>query len=175
MKTLTRRVFLALSAVAVFNFPAFAQDVGTLHLTPLHIELPVTWQFNESKRPIEGSGPDGEKVLVSIMRKRIAASEPVPDAGDLAKGFAQGPMGQLATKGGKIIVRPIAEMPVPAGKAGYSVGSEASGVFAGKSYFVQYLLASPGVLIYLTFEGKGEALSAMKRFDSFFETQRWDE
>lgn len=167
---------LLLCSVLLVSLGARAQDVGVLHLRPLHLELPATWTFDGSKRPIEGRGPDGEKVLISIMRKRPeAASEPAPSAKEMAQGFANGPMSQLASKGGKVVVRPVGEFPVPEGKAGYSAGSEGSSMFGGKSYFIQYLLAAPGVVIYLTFEGKGEAAPAMQKFDAFFNTQRWDE
>ena len=84
-------------------------------------------------------------------------------------------MKELAAKGGMVVVRPVSQFPVAEGKAGYSAGSETSSVFGGKSYFIQYLLAAPGVIVYFTFEGKGEAQSAMQRFDSFFATQQWDE
>jgi len=169
------RILLLLFCILA-NTAALAQDIGVLHLRPLHLELPPTWTFDGSKRPIEGKGPDGEKVLISIMRKRpSAASEPVPAAQEMAQGFAQGPMRELASKGGKAVVRPVSEFPTHEGKAAYSAGSESSSTFGGKSYFVQYLLAAPGVIIYLTFEGKGEALPAMQRFDPFFATQRWDE
>ena len=155
---------------------ALAQEVGVLHLRPLHLELPATWSFDGSKRPIEGVGPDGEKVLISILRLRPKApSEPLPSAQDTARGFVQDRMGELATKGGKTVVRPVSEVPVPEGKAGYSVGSEASGILGGKSYFIQYLLAAPGVIIYVTLEGKGEAKPPMERFDAVLGTQKWDE
>ena len=170
------RILLLSSILLLSQTGALAQDVGVLHLRPLHLELPATWTFDGSKRPIEGRGPEGEKVLISIMRKRPgAASEPVPTAKEMAQGFAQGPMSELASKGGKAVVRPVSEFPVQEGKAAYSAGSETSGMLGGKSYFVQYLLAAPGVIIYLTFEGKGGALPAMQRFDGFFNTQRWDE
>jgi hypothetical protein len=171
-----RRKFLLLSLLLFTISGSSAQDVGVLHLRPLHLELPSTWSFDGSRNPIEGKGPQGEKLLISTMRRRVsAASEPAPSAKETAQGFAQGPMGDLASKGGKVVVRPVSEFPVQDGKAGYSAGSESSSVFGGKSYFIQYLLAAPGVIIYLTFEGKGEALPAMQRFDEFFKTQRWDE
>lgn len=170
------RILVLFSVLLLLQVGTYAQDVGVLHLRPLHLELPPTWTFDGSKRPIEGRGPDGEKVLVSIMRKRPgAASEPVPTPKEMAQGFANGPMSELASKGGKVVVRSVGEFPVPEGKAAYSSGSEVSGMLGGKSYFIQYLLAAPGVIIYLTFEGKGEALPAMQKFDAFFNTQRWDE
>lgn len=170
------RILLLWSVLQLSQTSALAQDIGILHLRPLHLELPATWTFDGSKQPIEGRGPDGEKVLISIMRKSPGvASEPMPTAKETAQGFAQGPMSELTAKGGKAVVRPVSEFPAQEGKAGYSAGSEKSSMFGGKSYFIQYLLAAPGVIIYLTFEGKGEALPAMQRFDAFFNTQRWDE
>jgi hypothetical protein len=170
------RIALVVLFAALATASARAQDVGLLHLRPLHLELPPTWTFDGTKRPIEGRGPDGEKVLVTIMRRKPgAASEPIPTAKETARGFTQGPMTEMASKGGKTVVRPVGELPTPEGKAGYSAGSEISSTFGGRSYFVQYLLAAPGVIIYLTFEGKGEAAPAMRRFDAFFETQKWDE
>jgi hypothetical protein len=160
----------------VASASALAQEVGVLHLNPLHLELPSTWTFNGSKQPLEGKGPDGEKVLISIMRIRPgAASGPVPTANESLQGLVQGPMVQLASKGGQVVVRPVSQFPTKEGKAAYSAGSESSGIFGGKSYFIQYVLAAPGTVIYLTFEGKGPAATAMQRFDAFFATQRWDE
>lgn len=170
------RLLLLSSMLLLSHVRVLAQDVGILHLTPLHLELPVTWTFDGSKQPIEGRGPQGEKVLISTMRKRSgAASEPLPTAKETARHFVQGPMGELASKGGKAVIRPVSEFTVSEGRAGYSTASEKSSMFGGKSYFIQYLLAAPGLVIYLTFEGNGEALPAMQRFDAFFNTQRWDE
>jgi len=84
-------------------------------------------------------------------------------------------MSQLASKGGATIVRPVSEFAVPEGKAGYSVASERSSLFGEKKYFIQYILAASGVIIFLTFEGNGEALSATRQSDMFLNTQRWDE
>ncbi len=84
-------------------------------------------------------------------------------------------MTQLATNGGKTVIRPVSELPAPEGKVIYSSGSESSGLSGGKSYFLQYIMAAQGVLIYITFEGKGEAASALQRFDGIIATQKWDE
>lgn len=162
--------------VVVICAPSYAQEVGVLHLRPLHLELPATWKFDGSKRPIEGTGPDGEKVLISVFRSGSpTGSGQLPSAKETAKGFVRDHMGQLASKGGKSVIRPITEMPMPDGKAGFSSGSEASNFLSGKSYFVQYLVAASDVIIYFTFEGKGDAKPAMERFDEIFKTQSWDE
>lgn len=110
------------------------------------------------------------------MRKRAdAASEAVPSAKEIAQKFAHGQMNQPASKGGATIVHPVSEFAVPERKAGYSVASERSSLFGGKKYFIQYIFSASGVIIFLTFEGNGEALSAMRQSDMFLNTQRWDQ
>lgn len=170
------RYFLLCSCLLLSLPQAPAQGVGVLNLSPLHLELPASWTFDQSKQPIEGHGPNGEKLLISVMRKRAgAATEAVPSAKEIAQKFAQEQMSEFASKGGATIVRPVSEFAVPEGKAGYSVASEKSSLFGGKKYFIQYIFAASGVLIFLTFEGNGEALSAMRQSDTFLNTQRWDE
>lgn len=160
----------------IASLAVLAQEAGTLHLRPLHLEFPSTWRFNGSKNPIEGSGPDGERALATIMRgKSGTASEPTLSTAELAKGFAQGPMAQLATEGDKVLVRPVTELTAPDGRIAYSAVSQRSGLLGGKSYFFQYLMAGPGTVIYITFEGKGEAAGAMQKFDGIIATQRWDD
>lgn len=164
-------LFLAL----ITSVSTFAQEVGTLHLRPLHLEFPSSWRFDGAKNPIQGFGAEGEKALISVMRgKPGGGPDPVPSTKELTQGFAQGPMTQLAAKGGKTVIRPVSELPAPEGKVIYSSGSESSGLLGGKTYFLQYLMAAQGVLIYITFEGKGEAASAIQKFDSIIATQKWD-
>lgn len=168
---------LALLCLLAFLTPlgARAQDTGTLHLRPLHIDFPATWVFDGSKRPIEGRGPQGEKVLISVARQRPgAASGPAQSARDMAQGLEDVLKG-LAARTGKVLVRPVSEFPVPEGKVGYSSAAESSGFFGGKSYFLQYALVAPGAIFFFTVEGDGEALAALQWFDAVFATQRWDD
>ena len=173
MSTSIAAVFLALWSL--LPAVASAKDAEVLHLPPLHLEFPSTWQFDDSKSPIEGAGPDGDKVLITVMRRKPDASADSPSMASLASGFAGGPMVEIAAKDGLKVIRAVGAFPTPDGKVGYSAASEESRALGGKTYFVQYLFASPGALIYLTFEGKGEAGPAMLRFDKFLETQRWDD
>jgi len=165
-------LFVALSAAVSI---AIAQDVGVLHLRPLHLELPATWQFDGTKNPIEGVGPDGEKLLVTIMRRKTQeGSNPARPATELAKGFAQDTMQKLSVKDGKSIVRAVSEFSAPEGKIAFSAASEKSGFLGGDKYFVQYVLASDSALIYLTIEGKGKASPVLERFDLIIAGQKWD-
>ena len=110
------------------------------------------------------------------MRRRTdAQGQSAKPAQELAQGFADGPMKELAAKGGKVVVRPVVEIQASPGKAAFSAASEVQGAFGRRSYFIQYVLAGSNALFYFTFEGSGEASSAMARFDAFFDTQRWDE
>lgn len=168
------RFLLVVASLLVLRGAA-AEEVGMLHLTPLHLELPATWSFDGSKQPIEGTGPSGEKVLISIMRRRHdSATDELPSPEAVAQS-SHGRMTELATKGGKSVVRPLQKIAVPDGKAGYSIASEATSLLRRKSYFAQYLLAARGVVIYITLEGKGEAKPVLERFDAVLQTQTWDE
>ena len=51
MKTLHRTLALLLWLVCLAPCGAVAQDVGTLHLHPLHLDFPAAWTFDGSKRP----------------------------------------------------------------------------------------------------------------------------
>lgn len=155
---------------------ALAGDIGVLNLGPLHLILPPTWKFDGSKNPIEGVGPEGEEVLISIARSKPAASvsaSPTPQ--DLAISFSKDKMALLALKNGKTVLRPVTPMPTPEGKVAFSAASEKSGFFGGSLYFVQYLLASESALIYMTIEGKGKAAPVVERFDEIMNNQQWDE
>jgi len=153
---------------------ANAQDTGVLHLRPLHLELPATWKFDGTKTPIEGTGPDGEKLLISIMRRRTEASASTPPVTEAAKAFARERMTQISASEGKTIIRAVSEFPTHEGKVAFSAGSEKSGVFSGDRYFIQYLLASDSALFYLTVEGKGKASPMLERFDLIISKQQWD-
>jgi len=172
----TFKAILFFAVTAFISVSAFAQDVGVLNLRPLHLAVPATWSFDESKRPIAGKGPDGEKVLISVMRLKPGVEANARNSlVATAKDFADGPMIGLTSKNGRIIVRPVSGLSVGDGKIGFSAGSDLKDPVGGKYYFLQYLVAAPKTMIYFTFEGSGEAVDALQRIDSIFATQRWDE
>ncbi|MBR7780419.1 hypothetical protein [Undibacterium rugosum] len=167
------RHLLVIALAALLNLPmaAHAEDVGILHLRPLHLQLPPTWQFDGNKTPLEGYGPNGEKVLITIMRRK---NESAPPATEIAKGFAESQMKKLGEKGNLSISRPLAQLPTPTGKIGFSVASEGTSPMGGNRYFVQYLLAGESALFYLTVEGRGDVAPMVEQFNSFIATQTWD-
>lgn len=155
---------------------ALAADIGVLNLGPLHLTLPPTWKFDGSKNPIEGFGPEGEEVLISIARSKPPTSaSALPSTQDLAVGFSKDKMPLLAQKNGKTVLRPVTAVSTPEGKVAFSAASEKSGLFGGSLYFVQYLLASDSALIYMTIEGKGKAAPVVERFDEIINSQQWDD
>ncbi len=156
-----------------FSVQAIAQQVGVLHLRPLHLELPATWSINGAGSPIEGVGPNGEKMLITVMR-HSGNGDDIPSAEESALMAKSEIMSPLSKKDGLKVVVPMAAFHMPEGKSGYAVASEEKGFFGGKQYFIQYALTAPGVLNYFTFEGNGDAKEAMERFNSFMATQRWD-
>jgi hypothetical protein len=83
-------------------------------------------------------------------------------------------MAELASKGGKKLVRPVTPLPVPNGREGYSAGSESGSSAGGKQFFLQYILGSSEAFVYLTFEGQGDAVQALEKFDAIIATQQWD-
>ncbi len=159
--------------VFAFASPALASgEVGALHLNPLHIELPATWVIDGSRSPIEGRGPNGEKMLITVMRLQDGAVSKSAD--EIARGFANAEMKRLGSEDGQIVIREVSPLPVSEGKAGYSMASQSSSFFGGKTYFIQYLLASSRAVIFFTIEGRGEAEPMMLEFDKYLESQRWD-
>src|SRR5580698_2173399 len=92
---------LCLALVLVVGSLANAQDVGLLHLGALRLQFPSTWSFDFSKRPVEGRGPNGERVLITTETRKDAGT---PDgeraAGNAVDGFAKGPMTEIAGKHG---------------------------------------------------------------------------
>ena len=161
-------IFLLLSPLAL------AQEVGVLHLRPLHLELPATWSFDGAKTPIEGTGPEGERLLASIIRRRPDAAATTPPATEAARGFAQNRMSQLSAKDGKTIIREVTELPAPAGKVAFSAASEKPSLLSGSRYFIQYLLACDSAMFYFTVEGNGKAAPVLDRFDQIISRQQWD-
>lgn len=166
------RAFLLI--LLLFSSLASAQEVGVLHLRPLHLELPATWKFDGTKNPIEGTGPEGEKLLVSIMRRKPDSAATAPPATEMAKYFARDRMAQLSARDGKTVIREVTELTAPDGKLAFSAASEKSGLLSGERYFIQYLLACDSSLFYLTVEGSGKAAPVLERFDQIISRQQWD-
>jgi hypothetical protein len=169
--------FVRAFLVAVFFLgSAIGKDVGVLHLPSLKLILPPTWTFDGSKNPIEGFGPDGEKLLISVIRLRPGAtdSKSFISMKDEATNFAKDKLPVIATKNGLVALRQVTPFPTLDGKVAFASVSEKSSFFSGKYFFLQYLLANDVTMIFFTVEGKGDALLAAERFDQYMKTQQWE-
>ena len=153
----------------IFSMPALSQSIGTLHLNPLHIDLPSNWSFNSSSNLIEGSTLEGELLQISILRQRDDAS-PLKSGEEILKQGILEHMQMMAEKDGGTVKRAMKQIPVPDGKSGYSLAAQIDNNF----YFNQYALATDGVAIYITYQGKGDAIDAANKFDKYLLSQRWD-
>jgi hypothetical protein len=170
-----KRLFaLLLCFYCITTLAAPPEKAGTLNLSPFYLTFPATWTFDASKRPIEGHGPHGELLLITVHHHSDTSVSPL-SIQDIATDFAKNKMPTLAAKNGQEIIRPVTVFPVPEGKLGFSAASEKSRLLGGANYFVQYLVASDSALIYLTFEGKGKASTVIDHFDNLMKTQQWQE
>lgn len=169
MKTLIGGVFLLM-----FSLAASAGDIGLLHLNTLHLQLEPTWTFDRVNNRIRGRGEHGETMLIS-QATLPPGQEDAEKLRYLAKSFSVDEMPGIASKHGNLVVRQVTPIEMPNGKIGFSAVSEKTHFFGGHSYFLQYILASPSTMVYLTIEGKGKAEPLMQRFDEIIQTQQWDD
>ena len=162
-RTLTLIVLMALS------FPSHAQETGILHLIPLHLELPADWDFDGSSNPIQGRNPNGEILLITIVRQREDGT-PRDSAQSILDSVLIDFMQSFVKQKKYTVVRDLTPIPVPEGKAGVSLIAKVN----NRKFFNQYSLASEGVGFYISHEGPGEAIEAAKQFDKYLTKQTWD-
>jgi hypothetical protein len=165
------RLFLVIIGLLAVATP-HAQETNLFRIGPLSLMFPATWQFDGSKRPIEGRGPNGGHAIVSYRGLEPDAPEYVREKHvALVRGFAETEMPRLATKNGTV-VKPVTEVPLDSRRFMFTAASQSSRLFR-EYYFVQYLLGSPTAMAYFTFEGYGSAIEASQRLDTIMATQRW--
>lgn len=143
-----------------------------IRLGSLSLDWPAGYTLKSAQAPFELSGPQGLKVLVTVLR-------PGPSANASAEGRARMQatvdrmLTEQAAKAGKVVL-PLAHETLPDGTALHFVGSEASGLFKS-GYLLQYALLSPGgPLALLTFEGKGDAAAVHADVKGFFNSVQWE-
>ncbi len=168
---------VAVALAAPLGSAAFAADGSALDLPPLHVVLPAGYTFDTHEQPVTGTGPNDERVTVTVTTRPAAApSDPAQlSAEESARQFADGPMSGIASRGDRKVLRPLARFPTQDGKAAYSVVSEWSTGMFSKSHLVQYLFASADTVVYFSFEGPGAADPVVKQLDAALQNQRWDQ
>ncbi len=166
---------LALALCLYFSFgSAYGQETLLLRVGTLSLDVPSSWSFSGSNQRAEGRGPDGEGVIVSYRVLKPGAPDPVVEHHwKTIRGFASDRMPELASKNGEVL-RPVTEYSLPEGRVQFSALSQGTKMFRSY-YFLQYLLGSSRLMVYITVEGYGNASEASIRFEKILATQRWDE
>jgi hypothetical protein len=123
----TMRGYLAAVVIALLVLPAWpsaGQDAGLFRLGPLALHFSSGWQFDGSKRPIEGRGPNGEVVMVSYRGLEPGAPDNVRRQHiEMTHGFAKTRMPGLAESKGTVI-RPVTEATRDDGRFMYSSATQ---------------------------------------------------
>jgi hypothetical protein len=91
----------------------------------------------------------------------------------MVRGFAKDAMPGLASKNGEVL-RAVTETQLPDGRVLFSSATKTSKL-SREGFFLQYLLASPTSMVYITFEGSGAAIESTKYFDDVISKHRWEE
>ena len=168
------RIAAATLLCVVFVVPALAQETFLFRAGPLSLDLPSTWQFKSDRGSIEGKGPNGEVAIVSVRRMKPDAPQEVRDQHmKVVRGFARDAMPGLASKNGEV-VGPVVESEIPDNRVMFASATKTSRMFK-EGFFLQYLLASPTSMVYITFEGTGSATEAMRYFGEVVAKHRWVE
>ena len=154
---------------------ASAQELLLLRMGSLNLSVPSTWKFEGGpNQRVEGKGPGGEGVIANYrFLKPGAPAEVVDHHWKTIRGFASERMPGLASKNGDVL-RPLAETALPGNRVQYSTVSQGKKALQDY-YFLQYLLGSSRLMVYMTVEGYGNASEAASRFEAILGTQRWEE
>jgi hypothetical protein len=169
LRTAVLVVTLMLAALSTAAEEQFLFRAG-----PISLDLPSTWQFKSDRGTIEGKGPNGEVAIVSIRRMRPEAPDEVRQQHmKTVRGFARDAMPNIASKNGEV-VHPVTETELPEGRVLFFSATRTTRMFR-EGFFLQYLLASPTSMVYLTFEGTGNSKEAVEYFTAVVAKHRWAE
>jgi hypothetical protein len=151
-----------------------AEEQFLFRAGPILLDLPSTWQFKSDRGTVEGKGPNGEVAIVSIRRMRTDAPDEVRQQHmHTVRGFARDAMPNLASKSGEV-VQSVTETELLEGRVLFFGATKTSRTFR-EGFFLQYLLASPTSIVYLTFEGFGSSNEAAEYFSQVVAKHRWTE
>lgn len=153
---------------------SWAREPWILRAGTVTFRVPDAWKIEVEGQRAEGRGPDGEGLIANYrVLKPGAPRDVVEHHVNTVRSFASEHMPGLATKNG-VVVRPVAEIVSPEGR--FQASSVSQGKQQGRDYyFLQYLLGSERLLLYVTVEGFGNALVAADRFEKILATQEWAE
>ena len=168
MKTIIATIILLL-----LNSVSYAEQ--TLKFGSLSLQWPDGWRSEESNGEQRLLGPNGEKVIVTVssLRPAVAEDEAVKAIQSLHD-FANSQMPRLAEAVGGTVTRPLQRDAVDDVHVNYSTVSQKKGFF-GQSYYLQYFLVGRRSGVFLTLEGKGDAVPKADQFDKIVSTAYWHE
>ena len=148
------RLAVLIATVALVLLPRLSCAVEA-QFGSLQLDWPEGFTVRSTKPPFELAGPNGEKVLITVMRSKTdTTGEARPDEQAKMVSVGAGFLDKQARAAGKIVV-PASTDTLSDGSVLNLVGSETSSLFSS-GYFLQYMLVSPsGRLAFVTVEGKG--------------------
>lgn len=165
------RVATLIAGLALAAAQAQAQ-AGEIRLGSLSLDWPAGYTVKSTQPPFELAGPQGAKVMVTVLRPGPSATGS-PEALAKLQATVERMLTDQARKAGKVIV-PLTTQSLPDGTLLQSIGSETAGLFK-TGYFLQYaLLARSGPIAFLTFEGKGDAATEHAGLNGLFGSVRWE-
>jgi len=163
------RIATLLASLALST--GFAQ-ASEIRFGSLSLDWPAGYTVKSNQPPFELSGPDGAKVLVTVMRPGPSATAS-PEALAKLRATMERVLTEQARKAGKVVM-PLASETLPDGTQLQSIGSEVSGLFK-TGYFLQYALsARSGPIALVTFEGKGDAAAEHEAVKGLFRSAQWE-
>ncbi len=168
--TRCQRLVVALLLAVLATGVARANEirVGSAQLT-----WPEGFRIAAAGPPVQLAGPNGEAVLVSVMR----SNKEIPPEAAAAEQEKMAQMGigillKQAEKVGKVSL-PLDRRTLADGSLIAYIGSDTGGLFA-KGFFLQYLVVSNhGRLAFFTVEGKGNVAEKHLVFRPVFDTLSW--
>ncbi|RTL22206.1 MAG: hypothetical protein EKK52_06480 [Burkholderiales bacterium] len=163
------RIALLLVSLALSTGLAGAHEI---RLGSLSLDWPVGYTLKSGRPPFELSGPDGAKVLVTVMRPGPSAKAS-PEALAKLQASIERLLTEQARKAGQVVL-PLASETLPDGTQLQSIGSEVSGLFK-TGYFLQYALtARHGPIAFVTFEGHGPTTAQHEAVKGLFRSVHWE-
>lgn len=146
---------------------------GTIRLGSLALDWPAGYQLKSARPPFELAGPQGSKVLVTVMKPGPAVASG-QDAGAKLRSTLERLLTEQARKAGKVAL-PLGTRTLPDGTLLQFIGSEVSGLFK-TGYFLQFALQSrQGQIALLTFEGTGDVAAEEQRLRGLFDSTQWED
>ena len=158
--------------MAVFALCAGLAHAAEIRFGSLSLDWPAGYTLKSTQSPFELAGPNGSKVLVTVLRPAASATGS-PEALARLHETVERLLTKQAAQAGQVVL-PLATRTLPDGTRLQSVGSQAAGAFQRGGYFLQYaLLSRQGPIGLVTVEGRGDALAEHESLQGLFSSAQW--